>query len=690
MALRRCQHDNPFLLPPHRSTDVFYPSIYRDHRAYPYEPYERRLTRRRDRRGREEEGESPAERNFSYIREGEEKHAGDLGWSLEFATAWCYRHLLGNQSEVADMIDTARQIVGDEVRGREPEMIFDGLDKALFGGKLEGMVRLRWKLIASSTPGITSVPGVNGPRICIQLNKAPFEDGVGDVEELLDAMIHQMIHAFFLVCCGAQPKDAKQDGRLLDGLHFGVILLTIKDISRRCKLGALPLVFYSRNRRNVERQRNLQARLNGAPRRDLTPSFVALDTKSTAIGPPPADGQSHCSHENASITRAQIKNWQVQSYSVAIDLAMDDRGDEINDLGADKKLHPIKRVNGPPSDDYIEAIWGGSRIMFLRKKAMQFPSLKKAIEKDRKKELKIPDCSMDLLCCLWDYISHQHYFDPDKPSMKEVDQTDLGRLPGPPTIRPIREDSAWRDSRQRRDEYEDDPKTHIEVYKLAEDLKFDELQGYALYRLYKMHQTSKNPIEALKELYKSKPIASDLHKWARKFLAKGFPKDQYGRPFRGAGMNKCNLNTLQECYRSEFEDLFNKCEAFKDDCVHVRNELLVGAAGLDRNQEYVQGFPPQPAAQFDHWCWDPYDRDMTPPPMPANYLTAPRCLDDAYEPSTPPPHRRRARDSSGSLDDDPLLLTPVRGRRSDNWITYLGSDGRWKARNEQTHRVVYI
>ena len=54
-------------------------------------------------------------------------------------------------------------------------------------------------------------------------------------------------------------------------------------------------------------------------------------------------------------------------------------------------------------------------------------------------------------------------------------------------------------------------------------MEFEELQYYALKRLYDMTTTSDDPIEALREIYNEhsrdsgEPIHSELHKWSRKF-----------------------------------------------------------------------------------------------------------------------------------------------------------------------------
>lgn len=698
MALRRYHNDPHIAFPtPGRATDIFYPNTYREYRAYPYDPYdpyERRLSRRRDRKEREPEHDGPVEKKINELREDLDGYSGDLGWSLEFATAWCYRHLLGNRTEVVDMIDNARQLV-DEITIRVPEMLFDGLDKALFGGKLEKMVRLRWKLFASSTPGVTAAPGIHGRRICIQLNKAPFENGDGDIDDLLDAMIHQMIHAFFLVCCGAQPKGANQDGRLSDGLHFGVLLYTIMDISRRCLKGPLLLIFYSKDRRTAERERQLVFAPNNRARRDPRLAFVTLDTRGTAMGLPPADGESHCTHENGSTTRPQIKNWQVQNYSVAIDLAMDEKGDDIYDLKPNRELLPSKRCCGPASATYVELVWSGKRIMIPKEKAMKFPSLKKAIEKDSKKELKVPDCSPELLNFLWDFIARGDYHDPDPLPLEDRKTVDYASLQGPPVI--DAHDSYTRaEEAEGREQEGQSMLTHIRIFKLGEALKFEELQQYALLRLYTMRVTHENPLPALTELYneagddKSKPIHSELHKWAREFLIRSASRtdrhhhhQQYNPSHHyynnNTGTGDSNLCTLLRHYKDAFTTLAKKSEAFKDDCNHVQNELFA--------RHHSPNIPNFYSDHQQHQTWDPYAWAAAAPHyyhLPAPPLTS-SLLDDSSM-----LHRRRSWDALGLRDDVARLLMSVETLDPRYWVPYIGRDGRRKARNVLTMEKVYI
>ena len=585
MTLRRHHNDSLTTFPtPSRTRDIHYPSTYRDYRTYPYRADVCRVDGYRVdsysvgcRRSRHDY-ETSLERKISILLDRSLDYHGDLGWSLEYATAYCYKQLNGNRPAIVDAIDRAREL---DLNKKTPFIVFDHLDRALFQGRLNGMVHLRWKAQASSTPGTTSVADMVGSRICIELNSTPFEDDEDPrIDDLLDALIHQMIHAYFIVCCGSQPKGGKQDGRLLDALHFGVILSTIRDITHDCQEDTLELVFYAaqRQREHVTPSRSpyQAARRRGMPGASRRQRYIAINPRGSTIGPPPADGQSHCMHDNSKFTAAMVKNWQVENYARCIDLEMDAKGDIINDMGPDGVLIPTQRLKGPPSATYVELIWSGKRVMVPKEKALKFASLKKPIEKDDKRELKLPDCSLMAFRCLYDFINLGSYWRPMEERL--VESVSVNSM-GPPILVDLDRGIVSAP------ESADGMISHIKVFKLAETLKFEELQNNALHRLYEMPTTSDDPIGALKELYneddKTKPIHAELHKWARNFLARTeritrSPLDSWDIQEHSMYRGSSNYEKiLLSPMRDRFQELYVRNLALKDDCKLVVAELTM-------------------------------------------------------------------------------------------------------------------
>jgi hypothetical protein len=126
-------------------------------------------------------------------------------------------------------------------------------------------------------------------------------------------------------------------------------------------------------------------------------------------------------------------------------------------------------------------------------------------------------------------------------------------------------------------------------------MKFKELQKYAMERLYEMPTTADDPITALKEIYnesdRSKPIHAELHKWARKFLARtdepnhthtqnhrwdiwarpdDYPYSPYKHPsYRGTS----NYEKLLNIHGDRFQELYHRNPALKDDSKLVVAQL---------------------------------------------------------------------------------------------------------------------
>ena len=493
------------------ASDIVSPIVYRrtrqsrDDRYYPYDS--------RHRQKRAEEGAPKAEKTVDELREPGLVRQGDLGWTLEYATAYCFKHLNGNRPCIVDTIDYARQAPLGELA---PFLLFDCLDKSLFQGKLNGMVYLKWRALSDNAPGVTSAPDVKDPRICIELNSRPFEERGASLDELFDALIHQMIHAYFLVCCGKQGKSTEQDGRLLDALHFGVLMYTILEISGGCEEGPLPLTFYAHRRACRSRTACRSHRVDWYDRggfRSIPRPYIAIDPHGSTVGAPPNDGRSHCMHDNRRFRGADIVNWQVTNYASAIELEMDKRDNTIYDLDVSGDLKPVERLKGPPSSTYLELVWNGKKVMAPREKALGFDSLAKSGKKDGKYELHMPKCDFLTLKCVWDFIQHRKY----SPKRSESDSESSHRRDeprGPPII--VHGNRKEADST-------DGIIIHVRVFKAADSIKFSELQKYAMERLYEMPTMSDDPIATIKEIYsgaESKPINAELHKWVRKFLAR--------------------------------------------------------------------------------------------------------------------------------------------------------------------------
>ncbi len=115
-----------------------------------------------------------------------------------------------------------------------PYLAFDELDRKLFRSKLRGNVCLKWSMIPYGIPGRTSRAGLEYPRITIELSDIlPNTTKIG----VLTALLHQMIHAYFLQCCGYQSEGQGRSGY---GLGHDFEFLAFKDLISRKYSSVLP------------------------------------------------------------------------------------------------------------------------------------------------------------------------------------------------------------------------------------------------------------------------------------------------------------------------------------------------------------------------------------------------------------------------------------------------------------------
>ena len=127
-----------------------------------------------------------------------------------------------------------------------PFLVFDELDRKLFCSKLRGNVCLRWENVPWGIPGRAYQAGRKYPRITIELSEKMLLNA--SKTGILTALLHQMIHAYFLQCCGYRTKDSGSTGYDLGhGLEFQALKNVIIQYLRRTFSGRKPSHLYSWN-----------------------------------------------------------------------------------------------------------------------------------------------------------------------------------------------------------------------------------------------------------------------------------------------------------------------------------------------------------------------------------------------------------------------------------------------------------
>ena len=104
-----------------------------------------------------------------------------------------------------------------------PFLLFNDIDATLFSGVLKGNVYLTWARLPHGLSGMTTRPGRGCcPRTTIELSQDL--QLVISPEDLVSTLLHQMIHAYLLQCCGHKNVDVAGTGHdLMHKLDFSAI-----------------------------------------------------------------------------------------------------------------------------------------------------------------------------------------------------------------------------------------------------------------------------------------------------------------------------------------------------------------------------------------------------------------------------------------------------------------------------------
>ena len=137
---------------------------------------------------------------------------------------------------------------------QQMQPLFKSLDKHLFRGVLTEAVSFRFtSKLPRNVHGSTSALGALGNQILISLNS----DLLRSRSRLTSvaALLHQMCHAYLLVCCGfgdgyQRGENTQQKHNLKHGLAFSSILHTLQDLLVDDARLPLPDLFHCSSKRS--------------------------------------------------------------------------------------------------------------------------------------------------------------------------------------------------------------------------------------------------------------------------------------------------------------------------------------------------------------------------------------------------------------------------------------------------------
>ncbi|TKA70523.1 hypothetical protein B0A49_07502 [Cryomyces minteri] len=466
---------------------------------------------------------------------------GNFGWTFDYAAAFVYNRLEESITDAYQALVQTRNL-----HCRRDDMvfrIFDKLDGCLFAEKLKHNVYLEWASLDSGVSGRTSIAGVVAPRVSVQLNEDVHLNA--SREDIIASLIHHMIHAYFLVCCGPAAKHDPDDKRLKHGKRFGLVLYKIRDISGYGYRRHLPLHFghdllvgseYWKEDYNIwdpYHRLSWSAQSSPSPLNDVN-----------------EHGCSDCSAHIIPFSRRKCKHWYYETGMKALESKqLEKLGEFVYDIG-DKCTVSIPRPKAGPPEDFIELLWQPSndasprRIKTDRAKTTAFASLAPRFANGIR-ELALPPLSFA-------YLKHLHHFITTSTYGPNLSKVQDGTT-GPPRILDVQKDAPQYLA------------TDIAMFKVGDALGFKELLAHALQRLQDQHFAHEDVLAALADLYSdsgSDGPHADLRAWALAFLTRR----------AGEAIDSANLTILQ-LQHDALAALVDKSAAFKADVAKAADAL---------------------------------------------------------------------------------------------------------------------
>ncbi|KAF2264834.1 hypothetical protein CC78DRAFT_221291 [Lojkania enalia] len=493
--------------------------------------------------------EQPSSNNaVSRLRNERARCDRNLGWNLDFATAFLVDHLdAGNSPDAAKTLRAIRSRAQESFNGGRlqelPYLVFNALDEILFANHLKGAVYLDIRKLGHDISGTTCTHG-RGPnrkvqRISIVLNDDLLQQATS--RDIIANLIHHMIHAYFLVACGPQDEKEVAYGRLSHGLHFGKIANTIKTLS-----GAygkpLPIGF-------------------GHP----LPYRSYYDEYHPRPPPrhPPKWFRSYCFSDVPVIPEADIEDFYRSACAPLLDLPETVQKPTV--LIYNHRRHNLEQVHrasdlATPSTDSVEFLFDDKPVQISGDLIDNYLCVRRAFDCGKTRFLKVPEeVSKETFMTLLELLHTDNY----SPDIQPV--TASGKN-GPPIIEAVHEDSP--------------PYllTDIRLFKAAGEMCFDDVKGVALDRLRAQYITHEDPITVLKALYEGGEPDPELRDWGRKFLTRAAGDEEFAgiTRIKRYGADPPNIVKLEQdlSFRERFFDLVPRCGALEIDVLKARESLM--------------------------------------------------------------------------------------------------------------------
>ncbi|KAL8833482.1 MAG: hypothetical protein Q9176_007957 [Flavoplaca citrina] len=453
----------------------------------------------------------------------------------------------------------SRRLMTTREKEELPFKVFNEIDREYFRATLKGNVSICWSRLRKGVYAQTKCADVEGnPRI--QIDLSPMLGEYGHRCDILAALVHQMIHAYYLQCCGHSDKENSGTGHVLGhGLAF---LALRKCIIEHCwPLQEILL-------------RPLLARYL-AGRRRLGYSGVDDGKRSPGV--------SYCPHFKDRYNSVDVQDWR--NTAVAKTVSLQDlrkasgTSQSVNDklfptavyfLDREGKEEPPKSLDRleHPREAYIFLRFEGRHYPLLRSAVADLTALTKSPHFKDKAFLQLPaKTSQEDFLTFALFLVHRVC----PPLWKGCLGQATGSSQGAPVI-DVYNASAPRPLLQL-----------IGAFHLEEQLKYKPFQDHIISQLRGLQSTAEDPMAVLEKIYDSRSASSStstsaksadpqLRDWVRAWLAVDLisaGKGQHEMAY------KTNLGVLRdnERWSPRLILLRGKCTAFDDDEQFSNNAL---------------------------------------------------------------------------------------------------------------------
>ncbi len=428
--------------------------------------------------------------------------------------------------------------------------------RRFFNDKLTHKVGVVFDHLGPDVSGRTHAPNhIGNSKVLIRLNMdlllPPFRKANQKQakDELYAALLHQLIHAYFITCCRSPDRSEESDGRLRHENHFGIIMYKIKKIST--KFGsALPIDFahsiparspWHSQRPAIQHQALTHSRMMNADDRRRCPQ---------------------CTSTVDSIPEGKLKTWyQNKCYqNVKPDIY------EFNDNG-ELKSTPAYLIRDKKSD-WVEIHWSRKILKVDRSSISKLTSPFKRKFDNGNRRVEIPKVPEHTARALWTFLHSGSY----GPSLRNT----KNGTKGPALIKGL--DTTMTPYMQ----------NEVRIHELAAHLGFDELRRRALSRLLEMQYTYEDPIPLFERIYNVQDGGfGDAHPELRQF-AVAFMKRYSDILLPGQqAIDWSNWSYLKEHAGFQY-CLENSGDALKVDFRIAGDDLTKLAIGITKEQESIQ------------------------------------------------------------------------------------------------------